>query len=303
MVLLSSMLVFFASALFFIGLWEITKRHIKPHRFKAFHYSSMEEEQKSFKISSSHISSIMKDKDTGDNTLLGYMFYSLVGGGCGYFLLSGWIGIPVGIVVGFIIPKIMSERKKKMQIHVVSMQVEKAAESMAVVLKSGGGIPDALSKAGSEAANPLRIEIDRALSEIQLGVSESDAFQRLSMRIGVPEVDMLGVASVLKKEGMAVNMANVLRQIQANIRSKQAFQEEISALTAENRMAVWIVSSVPFMTLGAMQIFAPDFIRPLFNTAIGSISLFVAIALIAIGVIWSLKIADSSASILEKGGS
>ena len=56
---------------------------------------------------------------------------------------------------------------------------------------------------------------------------------------------MMAMVMEIQQSGMAVNLASVFDQIQINIRNKQALQEEVRAITVENKMAGWIVAAVP----------------------------------------------------------
>lgn len=289
MLYVAGLLACIAGVMFIFGIKEIFKRDVHAHRFSAFRYVPEEDQD---------LRSLKKDTPKSkkkENPLILILF--LILSVSLFYMIAGFTGIIVGVVVGFLAPKVLSRHKRKSGLKILSAQVEQAAETMSIVLRSGGGIPDALEKAVQNTKNPLKKEIDQALSEIKLGLPEADVFQRLSERLDVPEIDMLGIASSLQKEGMAVNMANVLRQIQINIRARQAFYEEVSAITAENKLAVWVISCVPFVTIIFMRLFAPDFMAPLFSTSLGTLILTICFCVVIVGIIWAMKIAEGGTTL------
>lgn len=198
----------------------------------------------------------------------------------------------LGLLLGFIVPKILADSYIKKQHRLMSMQLEQSAEIMASVLRSGSGIVDSLVRASTEVKNPLRQELLYTANEIRLGVSNSEAFQNLANRVPFDELKILSMGINLQQAGMAVNVSKMLNEIQESIRYKIAFQREVSVITAENKMAGWIVSALPFVTLAVTRMIMPDLIAPLFNTTIGLIIFTIALALIVIGVFWMMKVSE-----------
>lgn len=268
------------------GIGELLKRTTGHNRFGAFRHDFQKEK-------------VEKIKETKSVSIPPAMKILLILGGgfafgCVVMIVTGKLSIAaLSSLGGFIVPKLWLQHLERNQEKALASQLEQAVESMSMVIRSGGGISDALEKALDDAKEPLKKYLIQASSELKLGVPEMDVFQRLADRINVPEIDMLSVATALRKEGMAVNMANVLSQIQGNIRVRQAFEGEVKAITSENRMAVWIVAAVPFFTISLIRFFSPDFIAPLFNNIIGIVALLLTIILVVVGVIWALKIADT----------
>lgn len=224
------------------------------------------------------------------------LFFTMIGsltGFVGLFIVTGLVSASLlGLLVGFLVPKLIADNHKKNQRKLTTMQLEQTAEIMASVLRSGGGIIEALTRAAQEVSNPMREELVATANEIRLGVPTAVAFSNLSQRVGFDELNVLSMAINLQAEGMAVNLGQLLTQIQENIRYKIAFQRDVNVITAENRMAGWIVAALPFAVLAITRLMMPDMIDPLFNTTPGLIVFGIATVIIAIGVFWMLKVAE-----------
>ncbi len=277
------------STMFFIfGISQILKREIKASRFSAFKYDADEELNRPENIIKDKLSHIKNARDILLVILGGVIF-----GGIIYITTGNVLFTILGSFGGLVAPKVQQDLSHRKYDRLLSAQLEQAVESMGIVIRSGGGMPDAVERAALNVRNPLKKELEQASAEIRLGVPEHEVFRRLADRVKIPEMEMLSIAADLQKEGMAVNMANVLSEIQDSIVTRQAFQEEVRALTSENRMAVWIVAAVPIGTISMMRLFAPDFMEPLFNTFIGNMALVACTIAVIVGVIWALKIANT----------
>lgn len=207
-------------------------------------------------------------------------------GAIGYSV-SGVLHISlVSSVFGFTLPIAFERwhaegRKKQLE-----KQFEQAAEQMAIVIKSGGSIQSAIERAALDAKQPLKRELDIMAAQTKLNMPVDEVFRWAIDRIPVPELEMLVMVASLQQQGMAVNTASVLERIQDSIRARRAFREQISAITAEGRLASKVVGAMPFLVVGFIRKAAPQFVEPLFATVWGMALLGVSILAIFGGMAW-----------------
>ena len=195
-------------------------------------------------------------------------------------------------LLGFIFPKLWYTWYSKGQEKLASKQMEKAAETMAAVLKTENNIVAALERAAFDCDEPLKSKLTKTAQEIRLGIQTNIAFDNLAKSVDVPEMMIISIGIELQQQGMAINMASTLEQVQKNSRSRQALRDELNVMTTENKMSGWIVSAIPFVTLAMIRKVSPEFIAPLFNTPVG-LSVFIGcVAIIAVGLYWLLQIAE-----------
>ncbi|MHB1418661.1 MAG: type II secretion system F family protein [Bacillota bacterium] len=237
-----------------------------------------------------------KQQPMPTSTVLLILIGGTVVGGVTYTIVGIWWLALIASLLGLMVPRLWINWQKAGRHKHMASQMEQAMETMSAVLRSGGGLPAALERAARDIVAPLSSELAQTAAEIKLGKSSAEAFHRLADRINLPEMAMLSLAVELQQTGMAVNIANVFGQIQENIRGGQALSEEVSAITAENRLAGWIVAAVPFGVLGLIRQMAPEFVAPLFNTPLGLVIFGVSTAAIIGGIIWIMRmssVADS----------
>lgn len=237
---------------------------------------------------------VKKTKIKGNKyTVLVFTILGSITGFMVLYIVTGAITTSIfGLAVGFVVPRMLVKNYEKNQRRLMTLQLEQTAEIMSSVMRSGSGIVEALVRAAKEVGSPLRDELLATANEIRLGIPTASAFVNLSDRVGYDELNVLSMAINLQQEGMAVNLSHLLTQIQENIRYKISFQRDVNVITAENRMAGWIVAALPFAVLAIVRVMMPDMIAPLFNTKIGLTIFGVNVVIILIGVVWMLKVAE-----------
>jgi tight adherence protein B len=217
--------------------------------------------------------------------IIGTATYAVIG--------IAWVSLCASCL-GLIAPRLWLKWHESSIDKLISSQLEQAVEIMSSVVRSGGGIVSALRRAAKTVDIPLNNELAQVASEIELGISTADAFNNFSKRVPMQETKMMSMVMDIHQTGMAVNLGSVFEQIQRNIKSKQALQEEIRAITVENKLAGWIVAAVPFATIGIIRWTSPDFTAPLFTTAPGLFVFLTSTVMIIGGVFWIMKMANMS---------
>lgn len=286
LILLVSVLVFSSVILLVVSIPSLGKKDKNIDKFSAKWDGAeidKEIEEKTKKV----------EKRGNKKLILAFALLGSVAGFMFLYMVTGLLSASLlGLAVGFIIPKSISNNYEKNQRRLIVLQLEQATEIMASVMRSGSGIVEALVRAAQEVGNPLKGELVATANEIRLGIPTAIAFENLSNRVGYDELSVLSMAINLQQEGMAVNLSHLLNQIQENIRYKIAFQRDVNVITAENRMAGWIVAALPFAVLAIIRIMMPGIIAPLFNTPIGLGIFWMCVVVIGIGVVWMLKVAE-----------
>lgn len=214
---------------------------------------------------------------------------------CGLIVysISGKIIIALlSSLIGLVTPTIWYKWYIKNQKTLITSQMEQASETMAAVLKSNGSMITAIEKAAYEAKEPLKKELMSTAMELRLGIGSSEAFISLAKRVNLPEMLMLNIGIELQQKGMAINTANMLLQVQKNIRQRQLLQQDIRTITAENRIAGIIVGIIPFAVVAIMRQLSPEFMEPLLNTTAG-LTVFTICTLVIIGgIFWVMSMAN-----------
>lgn len=87
-------------------------------------------------------------------------------------------------------------------------------------------------------------------------------------------------------------MAEVLDRVVENVRGRMEIRRLIQTLTAQGRMARWIVSLLPLALLLGIAILNPDYVEPLFNDPLGITALVLGTIMVIAGSLVIRKIID-----------
>jgi tight adherence protein B len=211
-----------------------------------------------------------------------------------FFLLwpHFWLGLLVSavvIILGWSIPlKFVQNMFNKRCDKLVNQMVD-GLTIMANGIKAGLSVPQTMERVVDNLNNPISQECGVVLSQIRLGRSVEEALLDLGERIPRPDVQMFVTAiNILKETGG--NLAETFSTIVVTIRERQKIEKKIEAMTAQGMMQGLIVSCVPMFLIGLFFVIDPNFIRPLFNTALGLFIFLMIIGLVIIGGVMMRKI-------------
>ena len=94
------------------------------------------------------------------------------------------------------------------------------------------------------AAEPFKSEFRRVLQDEQLGVPLDDALMVMSRRMDNLDVEQVAIVTRLQREAGG-NTAEVLDRVVDNIRGRMELQRLVRVLTAQGRIARYILTAIP----------------------------------------------------------
>ena len=132
-----------------------------------------------------------------------------------------------------------------------------------------------------DAAEPSKSEFGCVVGDEQL----KSARQRASVtveRMANRDLDQVAVVAALQREAGA-NSAEVIDQVVVNIRGSQEVRRLVRVLTAQGRMARWIVSLLPVFLIVIITLLDKNYMHPLWHEAAGQFFLVLAGILVVVG--------------------
>jgi tight adherence protein B len=138
---------------------------------------------------------------------------------------------------------------------------------------------------------PSRTEFQRVIADEQLGIPLADALGVVVKRMKSRDLEQVAlVASVQSETGG--NAAEVLDRVTESIRERAELRRIVRTLTAQGRLARWVVSALPVGLLIVVSLLNPDYMKPLFTHTSGRIALVIAALMVTGGSIVIGKIVD-----------
>jgi tight adherence protein B len=180
------------------------------------------------------------------------------------------------------VPKIFVRNLWEKRCSAFVNQMVDAMTLMSNGVKAGLSVQQCMERVVENMPNPISQEFGLVLGQMRIGRSMAESLNELGMRIPRPDVQMF-VTSVNILNETGGNLAETFGTITFTIRERQKIEKKIEALTAQGVTQGVIISMVPFLLMGVFYIIDPNYVNPLFTTALGLVALFMMITLQVIG--------------------
>jgi tight adherence protein B len=153
---------------------------------------------------------------------------------------------------------------------------------LASALRAGHSFTGAFAVVAADAPEPARREFQRVVADEQLGVPLEESLREVARRMDNTDVEQVALLAELQREAGG-NMAEVLDTVVETIRDRFDLRRLVNTLTAQGRMARWILSLVPVFLLLVIGLLNPSYIAPLFASSAGRVALLVAAGMVVAG--------------------
>jgi tight adherence protein B len=153
---------------------------------------------------------------------------------------------------------------------------------LASALRAGHSFTGALAVVANDSPEPARREFQRVVADEQLGVPVENSLREVARRMDSTDVEQVALLAELQREAGG-NMAEVLDTVVETIRDRFDLRRLVQTLTAQGRMARWILSLLPAALGCIISVLNPGYMRPLFGTTGGRIVLVLATMMVVVG--------------------
>lgn len=170
-------------------------------------------------------------------------------------------------------------------------QLSPNLQVLASAMRAGHSFSGALSVMVDNADEPSQSELRRAVSDDQLGIPTDEAIRRVADRMASRDLHQVALLSELQRTSGG-NAAEVLDTVVETIRERGEVRRLLRTLTAQGRMARWILTLLPVAVAGLLEVIQPDVMRPLFTTNAGYAALTIAGLMVISGSFVIQKIVD-----------
>ena len=217
-----------------------------------------------------------------------FVLLSLVFATTGYLAASLYVQnllvrLAVGLGLGVLPFKWIGMRKAK-RMGDFERQLPEALELVGRALRAGHTFTSGMGMVVSEFADPIRTEFQTTLEEINFGLGVTVALDNLMDRVDCPDLNFFVVSVKIQNESGG-NLAEIIGNISWLIRERFKLKGRIQVLSAEGRMAAWVLCLLPFGVGGVVQLLNPGYLNLLFSDPIGLIMTYVVFGLMTVGLV------------------
>ena len=192
---------------------------------------------------------------------------------------------PLFVVLALAVPFIARElvhRKVKSVRDDFAEQLPDNLQVLASALRAGHSFVGALAVVAADAPEPAQREFRRVVADDQLGVPIDESLRDVARRMESTELEQVGLLAELQRESGG-NMAEVLDTVVETIRERFDLRRLIKTLTAQGRMARWILTLLPVFLAAVISLLNPGYMQPLFGTTPGKFLVVLAVVMVVAG--------------------
>jgi tight adherence protein B len=158
-------------------------------------------------------------------------------------------------------------------------------------LKAGLSLPQAIEAVAATSTPPISDELWRAIRELNLGTAMPQALANMVRRVGSEDLDLI-VTAISIQASTGGNLSRILDGISHTIRQRIQIKTQISAMTAQMRASGWIITLLPFIVAGILDIITPTYFRIMFTEESGRALLVLAMFSIFMGNVFVRRITN-----------
>jgi len=189
-----------------------------------------------------------------------------LGGALGFLLSSGSIVFALlTAVVGFFVPRTLVGMAQRRRVRAFNHQLGDFLNMMVNGLRAGYSPTQAMEAVASELSPPLATEVGRVVQEMQLGLTQEQALANMLRRVRSDDLDLIVTAMNVQRE-VGGNLAEILDTISHTIRERVRIKGEISVLTAQGRITMYVIVFLPVAITAFLYLINPEYISQLFTT-------------------------------------
>jgi tight adherence protein B len=161
-------------------------------------------------------------------------------------------------------------------------QLPAALQVLASALRAGHSFSGALGVVVDNVREPARSELRRIAHDDQLGVAPEVAIRRVADRMANRDLEQVALLAELQRTSGG-NSAEVLDTVVETIRQRSELRRLVRTLTAQGRMARWILTALPVFLGLFLWFMQPEIMGSFFSSGGGQVALLVAVVMIAAG--------------------
>jgi Flp pilus assembly protein TadB/Mg-chelatase subunit ChlD len=217
-----------------------------------------------------------------------------LGGTLAVALLAVMLSAPILALFG-VAPPLMARMAVRRKLKTVrddfAEQFPGSLQVLASALRAGHSFNGALGVVVGNAHEPARSELARVLQDDQLGVQPEDAIRKLAHRMANRDIEQVALLAELQRTSGG-NSAEILDTVVRTIRERAEIRRLVRTLTAQGRMARWILTGLPVFVAAFLWLVHPDLMKQFFTSGGGQIALVMAAIMVATGSVLIQRIVD-----------
>jgi tight adherence protein B len=145
-------------------------------------------------------------------------------------------------------------------------------QDLASTIRVGRSLVAGLTVLSENAEEPMRSELERAITDEALGRPIETSLEAVAKRMQSEDMDQVALIAALNRRSGS-NIAEALDRVAEGARERADLRREVKALTAQAKMSSFVLTALPGVLLLGLSVISPKYSHPLFHTTLGLIAL------------------------------
>lgn len=201
----------------------------------------------------------------------------------GRLLISNSLFLLPGAAFLGTLPFLYIYSKKEKRMLKFQTQLPDALDLLARSLKAGHAFTGGMRMVADEFDDPIGVEFNKTLNEINFGVGVPEALKNLTNRVDCVDLNFFVTSIIIQRE-TGGNLAEILENIAYLIRERFKLFGKIRILAAEGKISGIVLVALPFFIAFVLYLMNPGYIGTLLTDPFGHVLIGIALVMMAIGI-------------------
>jgi tight adherence protein B len=202
----------------------------------------------------------------------------------GWTLAAWFVGLALAIVLGTA-PFILLNLRRSKRTREFLERLPDLLQLLAGSLAAGYGIVQALDMTAKEAGEPVKHELNRAITETRLGMPLEEALHGVADRIDSEDFRWVVLAINIQRE-VGGNLAALLNTVAETLREREMLRRQIRVLSAEGKLSAYVLIALPIFLAGWLTLTRREYVGVLTQSTMGWAAIWGGLFLMIVGVFW-----------------
>ncbi|WP_143490736.1 type II secretion system F family protein [Pseudomonas sp. Bc-h] len=198
------------------------------------------------------------------------------------YLLYGWFGLALGIVLPLILLRFFVSFRYQRRVRRMIEQLPQLLDHTVRSLKSGRTLGDAVLHSIDAASFPLSEAMSRIRRNVQMGITLPDAVQDFADLYERDEFQLFALGLRVNHR-YGGNASELLENLIRVVREREQGARQLRAMTGETRMTAVVLALLPVSMAGYFLVVNPTYLLHMWNDDSGRKILLVAFTMQTLG--------------------
>ncbi|MEM7191204.1 MAG: type II secretion system F family protein, partial [Pseudomonadota bacterium] len=183
-----------------------------------------------------------------------------------------YIAAPIGAIAGYVLLNFYVKSQCNSRMKKFIEEFPNAIDIVTRGVKTGLPLGDCLKAIATEGQEPVRIEFQRIVEDISVGLPLAQALMRFTHRVPIMEANFFAVVVAIQGQ-LGGNLSEALGNLSRVLRERKMMKEKIKAFSSEATASGAIIAAMPVVVAGILSLTSPDYIGLLLSEFTGNIVL------------------------------